>query len=1177
VAADLDVRIELSLDRIPNQSSVLAPQVNELIGRYNVTGTPGNRMWRLLTDTIGKPLLTWSTDGTDFNDRVCAEPLPYFPGQRFALRATLDVDNGDGGHTVAFSTAPTMAGPWVPLGDPIVTAGTTSINQVGDASLEMGDINTITFAPGGGRYYGAELRSAIDGPVIASPDFTSRPDGSADFTDAQGNLWELEGGCRITRMYRRFRGEISVWPQRWDVSGKDVYVPIEASGILRRYNQGTHPVQSTLRRFIPDHDSLLSYWPMEDGADTTKAGSAIPGGPLMKTRGLAFASNADLASSAPLPIVGNGGSISAPLPPLPRGSNEWRVEMVYYLDSLPTGARKTMMRVDTKGGGIAAVRASYSEEGLQVSLLNGEGEIAESALVTDPTTLAAGCQGWSRFILMAKPGGAGTEYWALLTPIGETTIWGAFRSIAGFTKPTDIVTTFDPALGGMPIGHVTYTNDADENVYGGGIGGADDGFRGESALTRIRRIAQENGLLVAPSGIPAQSSPVGPQKINTAIGIVKDCVAVDGGVLFEYREVPGIQYRARHMRYNQRPALELDYAAPGEVAPPFEPMDDDLAIRNRVHITREDGATATAELTEGPVSTQSPPIGIGAYETSITLNMSTDDQAADHAGWHLHLGTVDAARYPILSVNLAAAPHLIEAVLSLDVGDVIAVRNPPPWLPPDMIRLVVQGYREVLGMYDWDFEFTCSPAEPWDVAVIGESRADTEGSELLVATGELDTELVVFTPQEDDRNRYAWVTAITPINPNVSFDTDVTGWTSSNAVISRAPVPAPLPFWDEWCIKVEPNGSSTDGNIRGTAHTPVGSIVAGDRYHISCWVYSEEDMSSIGPSVSWYDASDSVLSLSLAPRSIPAKTWTLIESTFTAPANASRALMAVQYSGTPPASSIWYADQVALTHVIPESTPGELPFLVRLGGEVCRVSVIEPFAWDMFTRTASNGWGVSASGDSWSLAGGADSERSVNGSRGAVTLTSTDIIRFQTLPYVLDDCEIRVRLSVSQVATGASFIPSVLLRFMDSTNFYRARVHFGTSGNMFTSVTRGSVAIGDSPALPWTYAADSEFEVRVRIIGHRVLLRVWPVGESEPWRWHIDRTVDAAPLIETGLVGVSASSFSGNTNANAQVKFDNFEIVTPQRFIVARSLNGVVKTHEAGTEVFLDQPPIAGL
>ncbi|MGH3584788.1 MAG: alkaline phosphatase D family protein, partial [Pseudonocardia sp.] len=264
---------------------------------------------------------------------------------------------------------------------------------------------------------------------------------------------------------------------------------------------------------------------------------------------------------------------------------------------------------------------------------------------------------------------------------------------------------------------------------------------------------------------------------------------------------------------------------------------------------------------------------------------------------------------------------------------------------------------------------------------------------------------------------------------------------------------------------------------------------------------------------------------------------------------------------------------VWVTSAGPEAVPTEFPFDVRAAGETCRVTAAEPAAWDTFTRSAASSWGASSSGQAWALVGGADTERSVDGTRGVVSwTTAVDTIRFQIAPLVLFDCEVLVRMSADQISTGASKIPGVLLRYADALNFYRARLHFATGGELFASVTRGSVAVGSTPMLPYSYVAGEEFWVRARVIGHRILMRAWPVSaEVEPQTWHIDRTVVTDP-IPAGSIGVTASAFSGNTDVARTVRFDDFAIVTPQRMTVQRALNGVVKAHDAGVPVALAQP-----
>src|SRR6266705_2302476 len=60
------------------------------------------------TGTVPHLTLRWSTTGADtlFVDHAIPE---FLPGQRLAVRATLDVDDGAGNRVVSFYTAPTMS------------------------------------------------------------------------------------------------------------------------------------------------------------------------------------------------------------------------------------------------------------------------------------------------------------------------------------------------------------------------------------------------------------------------------------------------------------------------------------------------------------------------------------------------------------------------------------------------------------------------------------------------------------------------------------------------------------------------------------------------------------------------------------------------------------------------------------------------------------------------------------------------------------------------------------------------------------------------------------------------------------------------------------------------------------------------------------------------------------
>src|SRR5690606_32664187 len=107
-----------------------------------------------------------------------------------------DVNNGAGGRTIRFYTAPSIAGPWTQLGDPVIQGGTTSIHS-GTAPLTVGAYNAGASEPFVGRVWAAEVRDGIDGSLVAAADFTQLAEGTTAFTDATGRNWTIAGNARI--------------------------------------------------------------------------------------------------------------------------------------------------------------------------------------------------------------------------------------------------------------------------------------------------------------------------------------------------------------------------------------------------------------------------------------------------------------------------------------------------------------------------------------------------------------------------------------------------------------------------------------------------------------------------------------------------------------------------------------------------------------------------------------------------------------------------------------------------------------------------------------------------------------------------------------------------------------------------------------------------------------------
>lgn len=117
------------------------------------------------------------------------------------------------------------------------------------------------------------------------------------------------------------------------------------------------------------------------------------------------------------------------------------------------------------------------------------------------------------------------------------------------------------------------------------------------------------------------------------------------------------------------------------------------------------------------------------------------------------MGTTNEARYPVLKLNLAhttftTSESMMTAALTLDVGDRVTVDNPPAWLSPDQISLIVEGISERKNGIEHELTLTCSPESPFHIAVYENTawRYTSDGSTLGAAYSATDTSLVVTTP-----------------------------------------------------------------------------------------------------------------------------------------------------------------------------------------------------------------------------------------------------------------------------------------------------------------------------------------------------------------------------------------------------------------------------------------------
>lgn len=552
----------------------------------------------------------------------------------------------------------------------------------------------------------------------------------------------------------RFAGEVSQWPAVTDVSGEDARVEIEASGILRRLGQGEAPVASASRRYLPSIEPI-EYWPLEDGKTATSGQSLTGGTPAYFHQELQldppvgwikWADDTDLPGSLQAPRIWAGGYLVALCRPSLITTDTWTVAWAMRY----TAAEGARVFLRTDNAGFTFSLTFFDDGSIEVYLVTSP-NFGDSELVMarglQPTAIYDDV--WRHYAIRCDQTGA--------DPLWQFVIDGYLvSSYSTSGLPTGLPASIQWSTSnvddtGVRVSQIAVTDNL-AAVFT--MAQAAAGFPGETAGDRIVRLCDEESIPLAMQGDPADTPAMGPQSIDGLVDLLQEVATVDGGTLYETRGTLGLAYRTMASQLNQAAYAEITYSS-GELAPPFEPVDDDQQIRNDVKASRPDGGDLRLELTTGPMSTLPPGEGgVGRYDTSITANVQLDDQLADVAGWRLHMGTIDEARFPRIGLNLGnpdtvANAALSAAALDLDVDTPITVDDAVAIGWYDDIRQMVRGYTETLAQFTHEFEFNCTPASALDAAELDDAaRLGSLSSALSSSATSTATSLSVATSDD---------------------------------------------------------------------------------------------------------------------------------------------------------------------------------------------------------------------------------------------------------------------------------------------------------------------------------------------------------------------------------------------------------------------------------------------
>jgi hypothetical protein len=744
LSGDLDVRVDMHMKTThpSGWSGIVAGRADN----------GGGYSWRLEVAPDRTVTLFWSDTGTPPANQATST-VPVVPmSARATLRVTLDVDNGAGGHDVKFYIGDEgVNGTFTQVGPTITGAGTTTVANAAEPLIIGSPPDVSEVFALDADVYAFQLRDGIGGTAIVDTDFTAQVSGVSSFVDSTGLLWTINGAAELSNRWFRILGTIDSWKPKWpwgDLSSNqpggiaegEARVGLEIAGLLRRLGQGQSPLDSPLRRALTSSPLVLAYWPMEDGKDSTQFASGLVGGSPLTTSGVIdFASTDTLLGSKPLPTLTAtsfwSGSVTGVF------TGKWQADFYVFVPSPGPGAATSLINVwATPGATVALWIVNISSGAITV-----QGRNALNVTITTNTTAPTGFfTGWQHVRLMVRQNGLNVEWQLVWFPVTIPPSGGFFftGSVAGTIGGVSTVSIpVDANLAGVSTGHWSIIDGFDVSL----TDGAAIGWAGDTAAERMIRLCAEQGIEFRIIGEADATAQVGVQQIATLLTLLDDAKDADGGILYEMPDAVGLIYRTRDSMYNQPPNMILSALTPhSEVANPFEPIKDDQRIRNDVTVTRTGGSSV--QVIDQPSIDK-----VGIYDESITLNLYTDAQLSDAAGWRLHQGLAPGMRYPSLTSNLGVAPQAIAEWLTCDIGAQVWVTNLPPQHPSGTVRVIEEGYSEPISPTTWVPTMNCSPAGVWDVAVLFGDwvpdefllRLDTDGSELTFAVDDNDTTLIV--------------------------------------------------------------------------------------------------------------------------------------------------------------------------------------------------------------------------------------------------------------------------------------------------------------------------------------------------------------------------------------------------------------------------------------------------
>lgn len=542
-----------------------------------------------------------------------------------------------------------------------------------------------------------------------------------------GSVWHI-----------RFQGEASSWAPGWDAQGKKAFVTLTAAGATRRLGQGNKPLRSPLYRATVAAGPT-AYWPLEDDVQSTQAAAATSGtGVLVASGPVQFASSvlSIPGAAGQVDLRGDGtnaAQLAGPAPSSLFSATPWQLEITggyastgstsnfavrIFTDASADPINFVITAPTLRDGNVHHVAFQLSQSGSNINI-----DIYYDGVFNHSTTVSSTTLGRPVSVALNPQGALGDD-----VPILTSVV--LFASLS------------DPATRAEAI----------------------TGYVRETADTRLNRLCGEEGFFIAVTGTSATE--MGAQSVDTFLNLLRECESADLGRLFDGLS-QGFTYVCRTSLYNEAAQVTIN-ANSGQV-PAVGPVPalDDQRITNRATVTRTNGSSVIFEDVDGALGSAA----IGVFDGRFLVNVASDRQLKDIAAWQVHLGTVDAMRYPQVLLDLAAAPELANSWINAIPSDRIDLTNLSSQLtqhPQGDVSLLVEGWTETINSRQWRAAINCSNFRPQEVFTIADSRLGrlpSGNSTLHQNYSAGATSLLV-----DVNSGPLWATG------SVSYDLEIRGW-----------------------------------------------------------------------------------------------------------------------------------------------------------------------------------------------------------------------------------------------------------------------------------------------------------------------------------------------------------------------------------------------------------------